>query len=594
MAVPYKLPRGTRAALNSKASGSTIVVGQVYLLTDETRLAVGLTATTYESFAKKSEVDSKMTVADDSATNGAGAVRYDGGVFSSGNATVEGVVTFVKGDGTIPGYLEVATKLFSGGAYLGGALSANGRLKFYTYGTIPAIEFNATPYVNTNAIYHAGNKPTATDVGLGNVDNTTDTAKPVSTAQQAALDLKANLSLVGAASGIASLDSGGLVPTGQLPSYVDDVLEYANLAAFPGTGVSGKIYIAIDTGFTYRWSGSAYALVGPASGVTNFQLTFNNGGSGAASGTTFDGSVARTISYNSIGAVPVGLVTASGLTAAATNRIFGRVTAGAGAAEELTGTQITPLLDVMVGDSGSGGTKGLVPAPGAASAANNLFLKANGAWASTLVAVSVVGGSGVTSNTSIVAGSSTITVKASANSILGNNTGSVAGIIALTGAQITAMLSPAVADGAQGVLIGTDKTKIDNLVAVASSGSASDLTTGTLPAARLPVQGFNLGVTGKGTNGARYPVTAPYAFTATTGNSSAKALVAATASTVYTIKKGTIASPTTVGTFTFAAAGTIATPSITAGSIAAGDTVWIEGPATADVTLADITFLVRA
>ena len=34
---------------------------------------------------------------------------------------------------------------------------------------------------------------------------------------------------------------GGKVPSSQLPSYVDDVLEYANLASFPATGESGKI-----------------------------------------------------------------------------------------------------------------------------------------------------------------------------------------------------------------------------------------------------------------------------------------------------------------------------------------------------------------
>ena len=51
---------------------------------------------------------------------------------------------------------------------------------------------------------------------------------------------------------------GGKVPTSQLPSYVDDVLEFANLASFPATGESEKIYIAIDTNITYRWSGSGY------------------------------------------------------------------------------------------------------------------------------------------------------------------------------------------------------------------------------------------------------------------------------------------------------------------------------------------------
>lgn len=62
----------------------------------------------------------------------------------------------------------------------------------------------------------------------------------------------------GSASGVAELDTGGKVPSAQLPSYVDDVLEYANLASFPASGESGKIYVAQDTNITYRWSGSSY------------------------------------------------------------------------------------------------------------------------------------------------------------------------------------------------------------------------------------------------------------------------------------------------------------------------------------------------
>lgn len=53
----------------------------------------------------------------------------------------------------------------------------------------------------------------------------------------------------------------GIVPTDCLPSYVDDVLEYASLSNFPATGESGKIYIAIDTGKTYRWSGTTYTVI---------------------------------------------------------------------------------------------------------------------------------------------------------------------------------------------------------------------------------------------------------------------------------------------------------------------------------------------
>jgi len=61
--------------------------------------------------------------------------------------------------------------------------------------------------------------------------------------------------------GIATLDENGLVPTSQLPSYVDDVLEFASLAAFPNPGQTGKIYIALDTNKTYRWGGSVYVQI---------------------------------------------------------------------------------------------------------------------------------------------------------------------------------------------------------------------------------------------------------------------------------------------------------------------------------------------
>lgn len=62
----------------------------------------------------------------------------------------------------------------------------------------------------------------------------------------------------GSANGVAPLGSDSKVPAPYLPSYVDDILEYTNLAAFPATGETGKIYVAKDTNLTYRWTGSAY------------------------------------------------------------------------------------------------------------------------------------------------------------------------------------------------------------------------------------------------------------------------------------------------------------------------------------------------
>jgi len=73
----------------------------------------------------------------------------------------------------------------------------------------------------------------------------------------------------GTANGYASLDSGGKVPSTQLPSYVDDVLEYNNLASFPATGTAGVIYVAQDTNKTYRWSGSTYVEISASPGSTD-------------------------------------------------------------------------------------------------------------------------------------------------------------------------------------------------------------------------------------------------------------------------------------------------------------------------------------
>lgn len=83
---------------------------------------------------------------------------------------------------------------------------------------------------------------TKSEVGLPNVDNTSDLNKPISTAPHSALNSKADL-------------VGGKVPSSQLPSFVDDVTESATFAALPGTGETEKIYVTLNDYKTYRWSG---------------------------------------------------------------------------------------------------------------------------------------------------------------------------------------------------------------------------------------------------------------------------------------------------------------------------------------------------
>jgi hypothetical protein len=110
---------------------------------------------------------------------------------------------------------------------------------------------------------------------VNGINSGATTSAPSQDAVFNALALKQSTSEKGAANGYASLDATGKVPAAQLPSYVDDVLEFANLASFPGTGETGKIYVALDTNRTYRWSGSTYIEIASSS------VTSVNGFTGA-------------------------------------------------------------------------------------------------------------------------------------------------------------------------------------------------------------------------------------------------------------------------------------------------------------------------
>lgn len=97
-----------------------------------------------------------------------------------------------------------------------------------------------------------------------------------------ALAGKVSTTSVGSANGVAELDANGRVPSSQLPSYVDDVLEYSDLAHFPATGETGKIYIAEDTNKTYRWSGSDYAEISESLALGETSSTAYAGNKGKA------------------------------------------------------------------------------------------------------------------------------------------------------------------------------------------------------------------------------------------------------------------------------------------------------------------------
>ncbi len=105
------------------------------------------------------------------------------------------------------------------------------------------------------------------DVGLGNVDNTSDASKPVSTAQQTALDLKQNLSAKDVANGYAGLDSSGLINPSQLPAtaITDTFVVGSQAAMLALTAQTGDIAVRTDLNKSYILTAS------PASTLSNWQ-----------------------------------------------------------------------------------------------------------------------------------------------------------------------------------------------------------------------------------------------------------------------------------------------------------------------------------
>jgi len=84
------------------------------------------------------------------------------------------------------------------------------------------------------------------------------------TAAGTAIKSKIGSSEKGVANGVATLDGTGKIPTAQIPGSIEEVVEYANFAALPATGVASRVYVTIDNNKTFRWSGSTYIEISPS------------------------------------------------------------------------------------------------------------------------------------------------------------------------------------------------------------------------------------------------------------------------------------------------------------------------------------------
>ncbi len=196
-------------------------------------------------------------------------------------------------------------------------------------------------------------------VGLSNVTN----------------DAQVKRSEMGQANGVATLDNTGKVPAAQLPSYVDDVIEgYYSGGKFYTSkdssgnysgvinGETGKIYVNLNDSKTYRWSGSAYAVISETLALGETSSTAYPGNKGAANASD----IAKIKDGTTVVPKATSAANVNGYTVAA------NVPAGA----KFTDTTYSD----MKGATGSAaGTHGLVPAPAAGK--QGQFLRGDGTWA---------------------------------------------------------------------------------------------------------------------------------------------------------------------------------------------------------------------
>ena len=216
------------------------------------------------------------------------------------------------------------------------------------------------------------------------------------------------LSEKGVRHGVATLDESGKVPSSQLPSYVDDVLEgYLSAGKFYKesahtteiTAESGKIYVDMSTNKTYRWSGSAYTEISASLALGETSATAYRGDRGKIAydhsqeaharadatkteKSTTNGNIKINGTETPVYTHPTHSAKSAGLYKVTVDA-SGHVTAATAVAKsDITALGI-PAQDTKYSNfkgaaASAAGAAGLVPAP--ASGDTNKYLKSDGTW----------------------------------------------------------------------------------------------------------------------------------------------------------------------------------------------------------------------